>query len=81
MGEFDLGVQSESSRPEVRMKNEMVLDLPMGLGPDLMPVVGAYGFDPTRKLFRRVVDEFDGTSLHVSRVIFKTRVQNGVIHG
>lgn len=55
--------------------------MPVKLGLELMPVVGANGMDTKRKLADEVVDERDGILLIMPLVDFERADPSGVVDG
>ena len=71
MGTLDLAVELRGSAPDVGMADALILDMPMELGLELMPVVGPDFLDAEREFFDDVIDEVDRVGLSVFIVDLK----------
>jgi Ring hydroxylating alpha subunit (catalytic domain) len=68
MGKLDLTVELWGSSLDVGMTDALIVDGPMELGLELMPVVSPDILDTKRELFDDVIDEIDRIGLSVSVV-------------
>ena len=59
MGTLDLAVELWGSALDIGMADALILDMPVELGLELMPVVGPDLLDAERELFDDVINEVD----------------------